>query len=255
MYRKVFSICCLFFLCLLVQGQGEESPQVLFQKANKAYRDGQFSEAVKIYEQLLTEQWASADLYYNLGSSYLQLNRLGPAILYLERAFLQSPGDEDISHNLEVARSRLTDDISEIPPFFLSCWWQNASLAASATLWAILGLLLLVLGAAGLLRWMTAPSREQRKRGFLLGLPLLLLGFIPILLAFNRQQLEENSDFAILQAPEVALQAAPDEGSSVVFDLHEGTKVRILDAIGEWYKVRLPNGDQGWLPEEAMERI
>lgn len=238
-----------------MHGQEQESPQIIFQKANKAYQDGEYSAAVVAYEQLLAKKWASADLYYNLGSSYLQIDRMGPAILYLERALIQAPGEEDISHNLELARSRLQDDISEIPLFFLTRWWQNMSLAASATVWAILGLLLLFLGAAGLFRWMTGTTREQRKQGFLFGLPLLVLGFIPILLAFNRLQLEENSSFAILQAQEVALQAAPDEGSTVVFNLHEGTKVKILDEIGEWYKVRLPNGDQGWLPEGAMERI
>jgi uncharacterized protein YgiM (DUF1202 family) len=37
--------------------------------------------------------------------------------------------------------------------------------------------------------------------------------------------------------------------------LHEGTKVEILGKTGLWNKVRLPNGEQGWLPVENLVEI
>ena len=62
--------------------------------------------------------WVSADLYYNLGTSYLQTKSIGPAILNLERALVRASGDADILYNLQLARESLRDDISEVPEFF-----------------------------------------------------------------------------------------------------------------------------------------
>lgn len=232
-----------------------DDPQVAFQKANKFYLDGKYQDAISTYEQLLDANWTAPGIHYNLGSSYLQLDQLGKAILHLERAFIQTPKEEDVIHNLALAKSKLKDDISEIPQFFLLRWWRQLALMASATFWAILGLVLLFLGACNLILWMKGKTREQRKRGFLIGLPVFLLGLLPVLLALHRVNIEEASPFAILQPEEVTLKAAPDKDSAAIFDLHEGTKVEILDQIGEWYKVRLLNGDQGWLPMEVIERI
>lgn len=233
----------------------EEDPTLMFQVANKAYMDGKYTEAITSYEKLVALQMVSGDLYYNLGSSYLQTKKIGQAILNLERALIHSPGSPDIEHNLSLAKLQLKDDINEIPLFFLTRWWRNLALLASANLWGILGLLLLSLGSAGLIVWQLGRMRSLRKRGFLGGSILLILGIIPILLSFTRINLEKNSPFAIIQASKTTLYSAPDNSSQSIFDLHEGTKVEIVDKIEEWYKVRLLNGDQGWLPGDIMERI
>ncbi len=232
-----------------------EDPTVVFQVANKAYKDGKYREAIATYEELVAQQMVSGDLYYNLGSSYLQMKRIGPARLNLERALIHSPGSPDIEHNLNLVKFQLKDEINEIPPFFLTKWTRNLALLASANFWGILGLLLLSLGAAGLILWQLGQTRSRRKTGFLGGSLLWVLGMLPILLSFTRMNLEKNSPYAIIQVSETTLFSAPDESSKSVFDLHEGTKVEIVDEIEEWYKVRLLNGDQGWLLEEVMERI
>ncbi len=231
-----------------------DPPQEL-QLANAAYRSGKYAEAIKGYEALLAADYRSADLYYNLGSSYIQHQELGRGILFLERAYLLAPRDTDIQHNLNLARQQLQDDISEVPSFFLLSWWNSWALGASALVWSILGLLLVWGGIAGLVLWQIGRERQWRKRGFLWGLPLLLLGLIPLLLAFTRVQITENSPYAILQNSEIMLYNAPDQASEELFKLHEGTKVEIIDRIGEWNKVRLLNGDQGWLARETMIQI
>jgi len=53
----------------------------------------------------------------------------------------------------------------------------------------------------------------------------------------------------------VTIKSSPDEKSIDLFVLHEGTKVRILDNIGNWYEIRIANGSVGWLPVSSIEKI
>ena len=48
---------------------------------------------------------------------------------------------------------------------------------------------------------------------------------------------------------------APDYDSQEIITIHEGLKVRLLDQLSGWHKVRLPNGEVGWLPVDALEKI
>ncbi|MCK4688942.1 MAG: SH3 domain-containing protein, partial [Candidatus Marinimicrobia bacterium] len=41
--------------------------------------------------------------------------------------------------------------------------------------------------------------------------------------------------------------AAPQGGSTELFIVHEGSKVKILEQDGNWYKIELIDGKQGWI--------
>ena len=253
--RKIFLWLFLFFSVATIGAQGtEEDPEILFQMANQSYRQDDYTAAIAGYEKILDQGWVSSQLYFNLGTCYLHQKKMGPAVLYLERALLLAPGDADVEYNLSLARAQLKDEINEIPEFFLTLWWRQLALSLSANVWGILSLLLLFSGAFGIFVWQLASSRSTRKKGFIFGLPLLMLGLIPVFLAFTRIQLEDHSPFAIIQQ-QVVLWSAPDDSSNTIFNLHEGTKVEVLDEIDEWNKVRLMNGDQGWLKKNTLERI
>ena len=59
----------------------------------------------------------------------------------------------------------------------------------------------------------------------------------------------------ILLARERAVQQAPDEQSPELRRVHEGTKLYILEYLGDWAKVRLENGDAGWIPQKGLVQI
>jgi len=37
--------------------------------------------------------------------------------------------------------------------------------------------------------------------------------------------------------------------------IHEGVKVKILDQVGTWIRIRLADGNEAWIPEASIERI
>ncbi len=251
MKPKIFSI--IIFLCWTLSGF-TQSDQLL-EQASKAFETKDYRQAIALYEQLLGEGVESEELYYNLGNSYFKNDELGKAILNFERALLIDANDKDVKHNLAVARQQLVDDVSSIPPFFLKQWWINIRQLASATIWAWLGLILFWLGIAGLVLWQMGKERTQKKKGFLVGLTLICISLLPIALAWSSHAHRVDSEQGIILSKEVTLRSGPDKLSQEIVVLHEGTKIDLLDLIDTWYKVRLANGEKGWLAAGTFEEI
>lgn len=227
----------------------------LFQEANSLFEQQQFEQAAQRYEQLLQAGKHAAAVYFNLGNCYYRTGKLGKAILNYERALLLEPHNRDFRYNLELASSKTTDEFAQLPPFFLAAWWNGLRSALSVGGWTVLGLLFLWLGIGGLALWRFAPARRRRKQGFYLGWCLLLLSLLPFSLAASRKHWQEKNKSAILQEQRMTLRSAPDDEAPQLMFLHEGLKVKVVDEIGEWGKVLLSNGEQGWLPIQEFEYV
>lgn len=246
-------LCCLFQLNLFAQT--ETDFQLAFQKGNEAFTNQDFEKAANIYEQILAKGQTSFELYYNLGNAYFRLNEIPKSILNYERALQIKPHHSDAQYNLKLANQRTIDQISKTPPFFLIQWWINWRGLLSSTAWSILTIIFAFIACVGLVFWQLGESRKTKKIGFIVGFVCLGLMILLGLTAWQRYTYEHNSNMAILFTKEYHLKSGADDSSPDVILLHEGTKVELLDKIGLWYKVRLPNGEQGWLPIESLVKI
>ena len=91
MCGSYWGICAALALTLVVFGRADvlgQSADVLhhFERGNELYKSERYEEAIREYEQVLALGYESPELYYNLGNCYYRLERIGKAILYLERA-------------------------------------------------------------------------------------------------------------------------------------------------------------------------
>lgn len=226
-----------------------------FKQANTAYSSKNYQKAIDGYEAILKAGYQSTELYYNLGNAYFKNNQLAVAILNYERALLSEPYNEDIQYNLKIANQRTVDNISVLRPMFLIVWWGAFRDFFSATAWARLAIALFWLGIGGLILWLMGQTRQLKKQGFIVGICLVALSIFVALTSWQRHLLEQDSGIAIIFAQETALESSPDAQSPDILLLHEGTKVELLDNIGDWYKVRLMNGEQGWLEQDSFVKI
>lgn len=64
-----------------------------------------------------------------------------------------------------------------------------------------------------------------------------------------------DSKKAIIYSPAVNGKSSPDSSGTDLFVLHEGTKVTVEDEVGEWYEIRLSDGNKGWIPVNSLEII
>ena len=55
-------------------------------------------------------------------------------------------------------------------------------------------------------------------------------------------------------APVSSVKSSPSSGKDL-FVIHEGTKVKVLDNVGDWLNISLADGRQGWIESSALEVI
>lgn len=229
--------------------------QAAFQRGNEAFTSENYEKAADIYEQILAKGQSSFELYFNLGNAYFRLNEIPKAILNYERALQIKPHQKEAKYNLKLANQRTIDQISTASPFFLINWWMAWRGLFSSNFWSILTIIAVFTSVLGVLVWLFGESRKAKKIGFLLGVIFFMFGILFGFTAWQRYAYEQKSDMAILFAKETPLKLAADNASPDVLMLHEGIKVEVLGKTGLWNKVRLPNGEQGWLPVESLVEI
>ncbi len=240
----------IVFWSLAVSAQNGEMQEAIAQ-----YNDGFYDAAIEKYQRVLEQGLHSAELYYNLGNCYYRKNDLGNAIYNYESALLLQPNDKDIQHNLRIAESQIENPIEKINEFFLIQWKENAQALLGPWSWAFIGLLLLWIGTAGMILWLTSNKRRQKIIGFTGGLVLLFLSLLPFYLAANRIYYRSNTNKAIVITTKLPLKSAPDEASETLQTLSAGYKVKMRDRIGDWHKIRLSDGNEGWVPGETIMEI
>ncbi len=224
-------------------------------KANKAYTDGLYTNALELYKQVLKDGYESPDLYYNIGNVYYKMNDFTSAILFYERAKKLNPGNEDIEYNLKVANSKIADKIEPIPDLFYRRWYASLTRQFSADTWAKAGIIGFILTLIFATLYMISRILFIRKLGFWLGIILFFLSVFSFLFAYHNFRNVKNQTEAIIFAPTVTIKSSPDDKSIDLFVLHEGTKVQLLDQIGNWFEIKIANGSIGWLSSSSVERI
>jgi len=252
MMRSLFNILLILFAGLSLQAQSAEE---LFEKGNALYQEGEFVEAISAYEAVLTEGKHSADLHYNLANAYFRNREIAKSILHYEKALKLEPQMEDAKHNLEFAYSKTIDKVEQAPKLFFYRWWDSVMHWFSLKSWALISLLFLALAVIGFGVFFFLSRSKLKKLSFYSGISLLILFIVSCFIAASLQRSIEHSKFAIILSPTVNINSSPSEGSSKLFVLHEGTKVKIEDNSGKWLEVSLPNGNSGWLQESTLEEI
>lgn len=235
------------------RAQGDVS--ALWQKAAEAFADGQWQNALNCYQMIEGEGLQSADLYYNIGNTFFKLGDNAHAILYFERALKLDPAHGDAVHNLEIARQLTLDKVDTVPDFILVTWFRQLRQSFSADSWAWIALALAAAAAVLLLLFRRGASLALRRVSFLTACVVLVLAVFAFVFSLQQKHAVTRQDSAIITAPVCPVKSSPSDGGNTVFVLHEGTKIRILDRIGDWAKIQIADGRQGWAASPSFESI
>lgn len=228
---------------------------LLWESATSLYAKGEFSEALLYYLRIEELGYASEPLFYNSANCYFKRKEWGRSILYYERALRLNPSNKDIQHNLKLARDFTIDKIDELPEFVLKTWIKDVNYMLSGDTWTYISLILFVVTALLLLNFRYGPNPGVRKISFFLSMFSLLIGIVLSLFAMNQRRSYYNKNEAIVLAPVSTVKSSPDVSGNTLFILHEGTKVGLKEKIGEWTRVELSDGRQGWIPSLDVEII
>ncbi|VAW26749.1 hypothetical protein MNBD_BACTEROID07-1704 [hydrothermal vent metagenome] len=231
------------------------SPDSLMNRANRAYDQQQYDSAIIMYQRVLKQGLVSPTLYFNLGDAYYRKKDMPSAILYFEKAKKLDPNNADIQYNLNLANTMIPDKIEKIPVMFLKRWWNYFYDLFDANTWAILSLVSLAFLVLFIGIFILSRGRNIRKISFFIGLLLLLASVAAFGLASQKAYYMRHHNEAIIFTPTITAKSSPTPNSVDLFVIHQGTKVRLLDEVDGWEKIKLQNGSIGWLPKQSMKKI
>lgn len=228
----------------------------IFQQGNQLYQEEDYGGAIEAYQAVRSAGYESAALHYNLGNAYFKAGELGLSILEWERALALTPGDEDALANLRLARSLTADAIEPLPRFWLLSaisWWVQ---------WLPRRVLVLLVGGAwlaagaGVIARIWSRRPEVRRMASWLAVAGMGVVFVFGTNLVVRELGIGQPDRAVILANVVQVRSAPaDDDDLTLFEIHEGTRVRIEQRTGSWSEVVLDDGKVGWVPDDVFEVI
>ncbi len=227
----------------------------LWKAGNEAFAAEQWQNALNYYQMIEGENLESADLYYNIGNTFFKLGDNAHAILYFERALKLDPAHADARNNLDIAQQLTLDRVDAVPDFILVSWFRNLRRSLSADTWAWLTLALLLITGILVTLFLQSASQGLRKVSFILACVVAALAIGTFIFSLLQRKSVTREDSAIVTAPVCSVKSSPADGGKTVFVLHEGTKVRLLDDVGEWSKIEIADGRQGWAQARTFEAI
>lgn len=227
----------------------------LFKAANDAYKKAKYDTAIILYKSILKNKDIAPEVYFNLGNAYYKNKDIANAILNYERAHRLLPGDEEISFNLQLAQTMVVDKINVLPEFFVKKWWHSFSEIFSSDYWAYLSISLFIAFLIFLGAYLFTNSLIVKKVSFYLSVLILLGSAISFSHSYRIMNVAENRTEAIVMSPTVTIKSSPDDNGTDLFVIHEGVKVSVIDEVGEWLKIKIADGNNGWIKKNDIERI
>lgn len=249
--RKIFVISLLFlcsFSFAIAQGMNS------FEAANKAYNQGDYSLAISEYQKIIDAGEESFEVYFNLGNTFYKLNDVANSIYYYEKAALIDENHPSLQVNLTYARQMTIDAISQKSESGISKVFNEFILSVELSTWTYYSIVFMLLFVASYLVFLLWNSTKIKRLAFILSIFTLLMSLSSYGLANRHQSLDAKDRPAIIFSNTI-VKAEPNDRGAVLFELHLGTKVQIVDQMGDWAQVQLADGQEGWLLKDSLKPL
>ena len=222
------------------------------ESTNREERMEKFRQAKRLFAYASDQGVKTPALYTNIGTSALQAENLGDAVLAFRRALALDPDHPQALKNLQQSRTLLPKWLPRpteeglLDSFF--SWHKSMSTGERAGL-ASLFFLLSAIGFAVSIRWRSMLARN--------------LSFLPLLLwlvFLGSYALEVNSKSgreAVITVNDTVARVSDSVNSPQRFSqpLPAGAEVKVLEVRGDWARVSLPNGRDAWVGIRSLTYV
>ena len=247
MKRFLFLILSVCLSVVVAQAMQSDT----FQLANAALSEGKLDDAIHLYSTLADKGYSSATLYYNLGSAYAQKESWGQARLFLERAHLEKPLSKEIEQNLEYVKEQV-GDLYHFPAYPLSGFIKVVHNAMGQDILAICLWIFFAITLMMLFRW------KVKKAGDRWQLLTYVLGgiFVVMLTLFFLEQAYFNfHNRMVITSDLKEVYEVPDVATATVVSVRAGHKLRVLEDLGDWKRIDLSDGTEGWITNTDLMQV
>ncbi|MAP55777.1 tetratricopeptide repeat protein [Altibacter sp.] len=245
----------LIIFTALLSISGLTQNDALFEQGKELYKAEKYQDAVDAWMKILESEQHSAALYFNIANAHYKLNNIGPSVYYYEKALQLDPNDSDIKNNLAFAENARIDVIEPLPQTLFKRWYQRIAGIMTFDGWAVTATVFSTLFVLLFLGYYFSVSERRKRILFTAAIISICVALATMVLAFKTYDDAQRYRPAIIFAEETEVRSEPTMGSETAFLLHEGTKVMIRDREGEWYRISLADGKDGWIPASELKEL
>ena len=245
--KTILIILSFSFPLLAVQVETSRT----YENGMNAYMKGQYDLALQEFESILSNNWDSPELYYNLGNAFYRSGNIAGAVWAFESCLKLSPTHHDAIYNLKLANLNVIYRMDlPAPPFYLK-WYLGIKERYNPSKWLNIFLFILLLFAL-----LMAASRitSFSVLGKLQGIIMTVL-FMVLFLTLHSIWTENSYDLGIIYSAQVEARSEPNQFSTQLFEVHEGLRVSVKQTTDEWVEIELLDGKIGWVEENDIRLI
>ena len=240
----------LFFIGIHLFAVEEEISQH-YKSGMDAYKKGQYDLAIQEFESILSNNWDSPELYYNLGNAFFRSGNTAGAVWAFESCLNLSPTHSDAKYNLKLANLKVIDrmDLPD-PPLYLQ-WYLGLKEQFTPTTWINITLFIFFFFSLSVtINRLFLFSLVQNLRGI-----ILTIFFISLFLALHSIWTDKSLDLGVIYSLKAEVRSEPNTFSTRLFEVHEGLKVSINQLENDWVKIELLDGKTGWISNDQIRLI
>jgi tetratricopeptide (TPR) repeat protein len=223
----------------------------LFSSGNDSYNKNQFDVSVSAYENILSQGFYSADLYYNLGNAYYRLEDFANARWSYEMGINIDPRNKDMIHNLMLTKKKIPNTI-ETPDSQILNLINNFLTSFTYGDFVLFSSIMLLLYSICFIIYRIMPSKPIVVSYYV----FIVLFFIGTSFSVIKFLWERNNNFGIILNNETELYSAPFLNENIKISIFfSGNKVKIEQTTDKWIEISSIDGRKGWIRLEDIRTL
>ena len=247
--RPAFALGAIFAVILVLTGCSrhlEMENARICQQAQETFDQAQseedFRKSAGMYQKIIDDGIESGALYYNQGNAYMRAGQRGHAIAAYRQAMRYRPRDSFLQENLKFALG--TDNTGLRRPLIeYVLFWQN---------WLSYREKFMVMAFCASVAFVLAIAALFFRRGFrTAAIVLTVVTLITVISALYDWYRFDHTRHGVVTVAEAVVRKGNAETYQPAFTqpLEEGTEFVVTGQRGSWIRIRLPGGQEGWIPQ------
>lgn len=217
-------------------------------------KKGDYDKAIHAYELQVKQGFLGHELFFNLATAYQKKGNISLAILNFEKALRLKPLDKLTHQQLLQLNLQLQDKPVIYQDTGLIALFKKLQFSLGIDTWALLSLLFMMMVPVVIFVSYKYKTIKFRRIIFSSSLIWFLLSGFCVLMARNNYHFKFLHAEAVVMEESVIVYDASNPSSKIKFNVHQGTKLEVLDSTDAMYKISF-SGDKGWILRSGIKRI